>query len=64
MGTEGAGPAGNPRTARQGLSAIGDVGAIGLSYSGGHLYFTLAEQGGEVGFCTLVDLAHLGVTPH
>jgi hypothetical protein len=35
-------------SARQGLSAIGDVGAIGLSYTGGYLYFALAEQGGDI----------------
>lgn len=35
-------------SAQQGLSAIGDVGAIGLSYAGGYLYFTLAEQGGDI----------------
>ncbi len=35
-------------SARQGLSAIGDVGAIGLSHTAGYLYFALAEQGGDV----------------
>jgi hypothetical protein len=47
-------PAGAPiairhfHSARQGLSAIGDVGAIGLSFTSGYLYFALAEQGGDV----------------
>jgi Tol biopolymer transport system component len=35
-------------SARRGLSAIGDVGAIGLSCTGGFLYFTVAEQSGDV----------------
>ena len=35
-------------SARRGLSAIGDVGAIGLSYDAGSLYFALADQAGEV----------------
>src|SRR5205085_4909784 len=35
-------------SARQGLSAIGDVGAIGLSYTQGYLYFTLADEGGDI----------------
>ncbi len=30
-------------SARQGLSSIGDVGAVGLSYNEGNLYFTMAE---------------------
>jgi hypothetical protein len=34
-------------SARQGLSAIGDVGAIGLSFAGGSLYFAQAEQSGD-----------------
>ena len=47
-------PVGSPWTvrhfhsARQGLSAIGDVGAIGLGYAGGYLYFTLADQSGDI----------------
>jgi Tol biopolymer transport system component len=46
-------PAGAPaavrhfHTARLGLTAIGDVGAIGLSYTGGYLYFALEEQNGD-----------------
>lgn len=35
-------------TARLGLTAIGDVGAIGLSYTQGYLYFALAEQRGDI----------------
>ncbi len=35
-------------SARQGLSGIGDVGAIGLNQSGGYLYFTMVEESGDV----------------
>ena len=35
-------------SARQGLSAIGDSGAIGLSFAGDSLYFALAEQRGDL----------------
>jgi Tol biopolymer transport system component len=35
-------------SARLGLSAIGDTGAIGLSFTGGFLYFALAEQAGDI----------------
>lgn len=35
-------------SAARGLSSIGDVGAIGLSYDAGYLYFTLADQAGDV----------------
>jgi hypothetical protein len=35
-------------SARQGLSAIGDVGAIGLSFADGSLYFAQAEQSGDI----------------
>ncbi|HEY2018805.1 MAG TPA: hypothetical protein VGH38_35110 [Bryobacteraceae bacterium] len=35
-------------SARQSLSAIGDVGAIGPAYMGGDLFFALAEQAGDI----------------
>jgi eukaryotic-like serine/threonine-protein kinase len=35
-------------SARQSLSGFGDVGAIGLSYNAGSLYFALGEQSGNV----------------
>lgn len=35
-------------SARLGLSAIGDVGAVGLSFSDGYVYFSQSEQRGDV----------------
>ena len=35
-------------SARQDLSSIGDSGAIGLSYNAGNIYFTMAEQTGNI----------------
>ncbi len=45
-------------SARQGLSAIGDVGAIGLSYAAGYLYFALADQRGDIWLAKPAETVH------
>jgi hypothetical protein len=39
-------------SARQGLSLVGDAGAVGLSYANGYLYFTRADQNGDIWLAT------------